>query len=183
MRPSFWDHAIAAAMLLLLPLAPFAAAVLARDAAYLRDYRGSLRRAVRHVQGQKRARLMSRTLAAKVRGWPSRDAIEGGCTHCGACCLYHSCIFLKMDDGGRSSCRIYGSRFFRQLACAEYPRTAADIALYGCPSFMARAAGGPGPCSAGDPGGRRAGLISRPPAARPAGRPAGRGPPGPAGAR
>lgn len=138
MRPSFWDHAVAAVMLLLLPLAPFAAAVLARDSAYLRDYGSSLRRAIRHVQGQKRARLMSRMLAARVRGWPPRDEIEGGCTHCGACCLYHSCIFLKMDDGGRSSCRIYGSGFFRKLACAEYPRTAADIALYDCPSFTAR---------------------------------------------
>ena len=141
MRLSFWDHAVAATMLLLLPLAPFAAAVLARDAAYLRDYAGSLRRAVRHVRGQKRARLMSRLAAAKLRGWPPRDAIEGACTHCGACCLYHSCIFLRMDDAGHSSCRIYGSRFFRTLACAEYPRTAADIALYDCPSFTARKAG------------------------------------------
>jgi hypothetical protein len=46
-----------------------------------------------------------------------------------------------MDADGRSSCRIYGSRFFRQLACAEYPRTAADIELYDCPSFTARAPG------------------------------------------
>lgn len=128
-------------MLLLLPLAPFAAAVLARDTGYLRDYGGSLRRAIRHVQGQKRARLMSRMAAAKLRGRPPRDAIEGACTHCGACCLYHSCLFLQMDAGGRSSCRIYGSRFFRRLACAEYPRTAADIALYDCPSFTARVTG------------------------------------------
>lgn len=128
-------------MLLLLPLAPFAAALLARDASYVRDYAGSLRRGVKHVQGQKRAGLISRKLAGKLRGAPPPDEISGGCTHCGACCLHHSCIFLRMDEAGQSSCRIYQSRFFRQLGCAEYPRTAADIALYDCPSFTARVPG------------------------------------------
>ena len=123
-------------MLLLLPLAPFAAAFLARDWAYVRDYAGSIRSAVRHVQGQQRARIVHRVVQASRRGWPPAARISGACTHCGACCLYHSCIFLRMDDG-RSSCRIYGSRFFRRLVCAEYPRTAEDIARYACPSFTA----------------------------------------------
>lgn len=125
-------------MLVLLPLAPFAAALLARDADYLRDFLGTLRQAVLHVRGQQRARLVSRVVAARRHGWPPGDTITGSCTHCGACCLYHSCVFLRMQDG-RSSCRIYGSPFFRKLVCAEYPRTAEDIARYACPSFSARA--------------------------------------------
>jgi hypothetical protein len=131
-------------MLLLLPLAPLVAALIARDPAYVRDYLGSLRRAVRHVQGQQRARLVGRVVQARRRGWPPADRISGACTHCGACCLYHSCIFLAMDDG-RSRCRIYGTPFFRRLVCAEYPRTAEDIARYACPSFTATRGDGPAP--------------------------------------
>jgi hypothetical protein len=52
-------------------------------------------------------------------------------------------MFLAMDDG-RSRCRIYGSPFFRKLVCAEYPRTAEDIARYACPSFTAER---PGPAA------------------------------------
>jgi hypothetical protein len=143
LRSLFWDRVVPAGMWLLLPLAPFAAAYLARDREYVRNYASALRRSAAHVRAQSRAKVGSRFVAARAdRGKAPRYAISGGCTHCGQCCLYKSCIFLAFDRGGRSRCRIYGTRFWNWLRCGEYPETAMDIALYECPSFVATPVGG-----------------------------------------
>jgi hypothetical protein len=46
-------------------------------------------------------------------------------------------VFLRIDERGGSSCRIYGGRLWKQLTCGEYPVDAYEIELYGCPSFTA----------------------------------------------
>jgi len=61
----------------------------------------------------------------------------GTCTHCGNCCLNRSCLFLDFDAAGRSSCRIYGGRFWSVLNCSRYPESRNDIELYRCASFTA----------------------------------------------
>jgi hypothetical protein len=119
---------------LLLPLWPLIAGALARDWRYVTRYPHSVRAAVMHMRAGFRTHAIARHL---VRNLAPRDSANpvGTCTHCGNCCLHKSCIFVKFDSAGRSSCRIYGSRLWKILACGEYPVDARDIALYACPGF------------------------------------------------
>lgn len=130
------DRAVPPLMLAALPLGPIAAAILARDARYLRSYRESLRRCFEHVRAQARARIGSRALEPRAGGQQRQhDRIEGACTHCGQCCLFKQCIFLEIDAAGRSSCRIYGTPFWKLLRCGSYPERPVDIVFYECPGF------------------------------------------------
>jgi Fe-S-cluster containining protein len=50
---------------------------------------------------------------------------HGECNRCGACCkIAFRCPFLKTDQNGDSSCRIYGLRFTQ---CRLYPLHASDL--------------------------------------------------------
>jgi hypothetical protein len=122
----------------LLPLWPFVAALIARDAGVLRPYPRALRACARHIAGMLRGRSIARYLLGVVRpGGRPRERIAGACTHCGNCCLYRSCVFLACDVHGQSRCRIYGGSLWRLLACGQYPIDGEEIELFACPSFVA----------------------------------------------
>lgn len=125
------------AIWLLLPVWPAVAAALTRDGDDLRRYGATLGRVTRHIRAQWRshslARMLVQRLTPPVLRRPQR--VYGSCTHCGRCCLDRACLFLAFDAEGRSSCRIYGGRLWKSLTCAQYPGSAEDITLYGCPSF------------------------------------------------
>jgi hypothetical protein len=136
------DLVIRAAMWLLLPIGPVAAAVIARNGDYLRRYPRSLRASVRHLRGLGRGRPIARA----IERWLTRDdetngkkeMVSGTCTHCGQCCLEKACIFLVYDEAGHSRCQIYKTRFWTWLPCGEYPLNGREIAQYRCPSFSAQ---------------------------------------------
>ena len=124
---------------MLLPMLPLLAAAIARDWDYLRRYPASVVQLARHIRATWRGRVLTRILLNKVEPAALRrpQRIVGSCTHCGNCCLYRSCIFLRFDADGRSSCRIYGGRLWQGLTCGKYPVDAEEIELYACPSFTA----------------------------------------------
>ena len=123
----------------LVPILPLLAAVITRDWQYVRRYPASLVQVTRHIRATWRGRALSRMLVRKLRPAVLRQPqrIVGSCSHCGNCCLYRSCVFLRIDEQGSSSCRIYGGRLWKQLTCGEYPVDAYEIELYSCPSFTA----------------------------------------------
>ena len=128
-----------------LPIWPVVAAVVARDPSYALRYWVTLPQVVRHIRGAVRGRSVSRYVVQKLA--PHRvepQQVSGACTHCGNCCLYGGCVYLAYDAQGRSMCRIYGGRVWKLLACGEYPGSAREIDLYGCPSFTAAPAAGRG---------------------------------------
>lgn len=141
---TFWlarglEYGATGVMFALLPIGPFVASAIARDASYTRRYRATLIRGAAHARAMLRDRAISRYLLRRRRtgGAGPREHIVGACTHCGNCCLNRSCIFLDFDDRGRSSCRIYGGRFWGLLNCSRYPESRNDIELYRCTSFAA----------------------------------------------
>jgi len=123
----------------LVPILPLLAAVIARDRQYVRRYPASVAQVTRHIRATWRGRALSRILVRKLGPAALRQPqrIVGSCTHCGNCCLYRSCVFLRVDERGQSSCRIYGGRLWKRLTCGEYPVDAYEIDLYSCPSFAA----------------------------------------------
>jgi hypothetical protein len=133
------ELAIVIAGWLLIPILPLLATAVTRDVGYTRRYPRTLLQVTRHIRATWRGRALSRMLVRKLRPAPLRQTqhISGTCTHCGNCCLYRSCVFLRYDDEGRSSCRIYGGRLWKRLTCGEYPVDAYEIELYHCPSFTA----------------------------------------------
>lgn len=129
------DWLLAGFMSLFVPVAPFVASIIARDTAYLRDYRRTVVKGANHLRGQVRARAFSRYVLYGHLPRPEGEAVVGECTHCGQCCLHQQCIFLDWSAEGQSRCRIYDSAFWKKLACGRYPESSVDIALYDCPSF------------------------------------------------
>jgi len=127
-----------AAMGVLLPLSPWACAVLAGRWHYLGHYRATVRRSMHCLRALGRARVISRnlqrTLAPPGAG---AFAIEGSCTHCGRCCVNRHCVFLAWHDDGVSQCSIYNNWFWKLTSCGSYPVDATSIETYGCPSFRA----------------------------------------------
>jgi hypothetical protein len=123
-------------MTLCLPLAPFLAAGLARRGWYLAHPLQTIAQSWRHTRAMLRSRVVERSFERRVS--VRREVIDGACTHCGRCCVSGQCVFLNFDEQGHSSCRIYGTRFWKALSCGHYPVTGADIAEYECPSFTAR---------------------------------------------
>jgi len=126
------------AMRLGLPLSPLLMALIGWHLAHLRSYRASWRRAAAHTAELRRIGVIRRGVEqrwAPQAGGASR--IEGGCTHCGRCCVNGLCVFVAFDAHGKSSCGIHGKWFFRWLTCGKYPRNQRDIEAYQCPSFTA----------------------------------------------
>jgi hypothetical protein len=123
---------------LALPLLPFAASAIARDWSYLRHYPRTLVRIAAHIAGTWRSDAVSRAWLLRFdpgAAKPAGTRVVGQCTHCGNCCLHKRCVFLEFDADGRSFCRIYGGKVWRQLPCGAYPVSQLDIDLYACPSF------------------------------------------------
>lgn len=129
------DWLLAAAMSLLLPVGPIVAAVIARDRSYVRQYWHTIVKGFAHLRGQVESRAFSRYVMYSHRERPTSQQIVGKCTNCGQCCLNKKCIFLDWTDAGESRCRIYGSAFWKGLACGRYPEDQFDIDLYACPTF------------------------------------------------
>lgn len=125
----------------LVPVLPLLAAAIARDRQYLRSYPASVVQVTRHIRATWRGRALSRMLVRRLApaALHAPQRIVGSCTHCGNCCLYRSCVFLRIDARGQSSCRIYGGHLWKGLTCGEYPVDADEIELYSCPSFTALA--------------------------------------------
>ncbi len=142
-RPGWLDWSVAAAMGLLLPIAPFVAALIARDWRYAVRYPQTLLRSAGHLRGQVRSAAASRYRAHARARLPPPERITGACTHCGNCCLDRRCVFLDWSPEGESRCRIYGTAFWKRLACGRYPENGMDIDLYACPSFRAGPSGPP----------------------------------------
>lgn len=140
-RPPLWaraaEAATLAALVVLLPLTPLLWAALARDTLYLRRYRDALRASISMLQAMLLSGVIARGLERRWHAAPRAQRIEGDCTHCGRCCIHQRCVFLRFDALGRSRCRIHGTRFWQLTGCGAYPIDAADIEVYGCPSFRA----------------------------------------------
>jgi hypothetical protein len=119
---------------LLLPVWPLIVGALARDRRYVTRYRSSIRAATVHMRASYRTHAFARHLVRNLAPRSSARPV-GYCTHCGNCCLQKSCIFVEFNAAGHSSCRIYGTRLWKLLACGKYPVDAQDIELYACPSF------------------------------------------------
>ena len=120
--------------ILMLPVLPFFAALIARDASHVVQYFKSLSRIFAHIRALRRSHAVARFVISGRRGHSGPKPV-GTCTHCGNCCLDRRCVFLQFDAGGQSSCQIYGGAVWKALACAEYPKSQIDIELYQCPSF------------------------------------------------
>ncbi len=129
------DWLLAGFMGLFVPVAPFVAFAIARDPAYLRDYRRTVVKGANHLRGQVQSRAFSRYVLYGKLPKPLGEAVVGECTHCGNCCMHQRCIFLDWSAEGESRCRIYNTGFWKWLACGRYPESSMDIALYDCPSF------------------------------------------------
>jgi hypothetical protein len=126
------------AMVLLIPLSPLACTILSGRLQYVRQYSLTVAKSIRCVKALKRMRVISRNLDR----WFSASAaplesIEGSCTHCGACCIDRSCVFLTWKHDGNSHCSIYNNWFWKITSCGNYPIDGASIAVYGCPTFKA----------------------------------------------
>jgi hypothetical protein len=140
----FWPRVVQRAVLaplwLGLPLAPIACWLLSGQWHFMRHYAASVRQCARMLHAMREADVIARNLL-RSRWWLGSlgepQKVEGQCTHCGNCCVHHTCVFLHMDEAGHSSCGIYGNWFFKRLACGQYPVDALDIAVYACPSFKA----------------------------------------------
>jgi hypothetical protein len=120
---------ILAGGILILPIWPFIATLIAGDGRFLVHYFKSVSRVIAHIRAMWRSHAIERFFVGRERGH------VGTCTHCGNCCLDRRCIFLRFDNDGQSACGIYGSRVWKALACADYPENQRDIDLYECPSF------------------------------------------------
>jgi hypothetical protein len=140
----FWPRAVQRLVLaplwLGLPLSPIACALLSGQWRFIRHYAASVRQCARMLHAMREADVLARNLL-RSRWWLGNlgepEQVVGQCTHCGNCCVHHSCVFLSMDDSGHSRCGIYGNWFFKRLACGQYPVDALDIKVYACPSFKA----------------------------------------------
>jgi hypothetical protein len=132
--PLLIDRLICCLMWLGSPLAPLAAFAASGQIRFILHPVGSIRQSWRHTKAMWRGKVISRAFLATAGKQPA-DEIEGSCTHCGNCCLFGQCIFLRMDCQGRSSCSVHGRWLWRNLRCSDYPIRSADIELYACPSF------------------------------------------------
>lgn len=138
----FWPRVVQRLVLaplwLGLPLAPVACALLSGQSHFVRHYAASMRQCARMLRAMRGADVITRNLL-RSRWWLGRlgqpESVVGQCTHCGNCCVHHTCVFLHMDEAGHSRCGIYGNWFFKRLSCGQYPVDALDITVYACPSF------------------------------------------------
>lgn len=129
---------ILGAMAVLLPLSPWACAILSGRLQYVRQYRATVAKSARCVEALKRMRVISRNLDRRFSaGAAAPESIEGSCSHCGACCIDRSCVFLTWKFDGSSHCSIYNNWFWKMTSCGSYPIDGASIAVYGCPTFKA----------------------------------------------
>ena len=120
--------------ILILPILPFFAALIAGDGRFVVHYFKSMSRIIAHIRALRRSHAIARFVISGGRSHSGPKPV-GACTHCGNCCLDRRCVFLQFDAGGQSSCQIYGGAVWKALACAEYPKSQIDIELYQCPSF------------------------------------------------
>jgi hypothetical protein len=125
---------ILAGGILVLPILPFFAALIAGDGRFLVQYFKSISRIFFHIRALHRSHAIERFVVIGRHAHMGPKPV-GTCTHCGNCCLDRRCVFLQFDGGGQSSCQIYGGAVWKALACAEYPKSQVDIELYQCPSF------------------------------------------------
>ena len=136
-----------ATMALLLPLAPFACAVLSGQMRFLWRYAKTIEQSANSLRALYRADVIARNferafierlLPAQVRQHRAlHDGVQGDCTHCGQCCLDRHCVFLDWTAAGLSRCSIYNNRFWKLTSCGKYPIDSRSIAVYDCPSFKA----------------------------------------------
>jgi hypothetical protein len=125
-------------MAALLPLSPVVSTLISGDLQYVRRYGHTLDVCARMIAALWNAHVISRNLGRVLAfGARAPGSIQGRCTHCGRCCIQRSCVFLRWDDAGRSSCSIYNNWFWKLTSCGSYPVDALSIEVYQCPSFSA----------------------------------------------
>lgn len=130
-------------MTVLLPLAPFACAVIAGRWHYLRRYGQTVKQSARTIRALHQASVIARNIEMAIeRSFEiafaptvAANSIEGSCTHCGRCCLNSACVFLTWTGDGFSTCSIHNNWFWKLTSCGSYPVNARSIAVYNCPSF------------------------------------------------
>jgi hypothetical protein len=126
------------AMVVMIPLSPWACTILSGRLQYVRQYRTTLAKSARCVKALKRMRVISRNLDRRFSADAAPlESIDGSCTHCGRCCIDRSCVFLNWNDDGSSRCSIYNNWFWKMTSCGSYPIDGASIAVYSCPTFKA----------------------------------------------
>lgn len=119
-----------------IPIAPALVSLVFWRKRYLRDYRGTMRNAHRHIRAMQAGPALHyfQDVAGRERQVP--EHIEGECIQCGNCCMDHQCMFLEPAGPQRFQCGIYHSPLRRTSNCGSFPLHSHDIARYQCPSYF-----------------------------------------------
>jgi len=119
-----------------IPIAPALASLVFWRKRYLRDYRGTMRNAHRHIRAMQAGPALHyfQDVAGRERQVP--EHIEGECIQCGNCCMDHQCMFLEPAGPQRFQCGIYHSPLRKASNCGSFPLHSHDIARYQCPSYF-----------------------------------------------
>lgn len=119
-----------------IPFAPGLASLVFWRRRYLLDYRGTMRKARRHIRAMDSGPALHyfQDVAGRVQHVP--EHIEGECVQCGNCCMNHECMFLEPAGPGKFQCGVYHSPLRRMSNCGSFPLHGHDIARYQCPSYF-----------------------------------------------
>lgn len=125
------------------PVAPALASLVFWRKSYLRDYRGTMRNARRHIKAMEAGPALHYFQDVAGRAPRVPEHIEGECVQCGNCCMDHQCMFLEPVGSQQFQCGIYHSPLRRLSNCGSFPLHGHDIARYQCPSYYVAGSGKP----------------------------------------
>jgi hypothetical protein len=130
------NYAFFVVALIVLPIAPFALALITSKRRFALEYYTSVKRCLTHLGALWENKSVERYVVSLLRRSPSkpRTPIAGHCTRCGNCCLDRRCLFLE-KSGTEFLCGIYGHWLRDLTSCGAYPISQQDIDLYACPTY------------------------------------------------
>lgn len=120
----------------IVPIAPGLASLVFWRKRYLLDYKGTMRKARRHIAAMQKGPALHyfQDVAGRVQEVP--EHIEGECVQCGNCCMNHECMFLEPAGPQKFQCGIYHSPLRKASNCGSFPLHREDIERYNCPSYF-----------------------------------------------